>query len=166
MTALYDRIIVPLDGSSLAESVLDQAIGLAKLGSMPIHLVRVIDLGQLERYGAYGLAVEYEGLRPLLEEEQREAETYLAERANALHQPGVTITHEVARGSVVSAICANATPRDLIAIASHGRSGVTRWFLGSIAEGVVRHAPCPVLVVRAHGSAGSAPVQPLAHSPA
>jgi nucleotide-binding universal stress UspA family protein len=145
----YQRIIVPLDGSDLAEAALNDARVWALTGHIPIHLVRVIDLSQLERYGAYGLAVEYAGLAKVAEDEQAEAIRYLDEIVKTLRGDGIQADREVVRGAVISAICALARPEDLIAMASHGRSGVTRWFLGSVTEGVVRRAPCPVLVVRA-----------------
>lgn len=154
---MYTRIIVPLDGSELAESALTHALSLAKLSGAPLHLVRVVDLGQLERYGAYGMAVDYAGLAQVAADDEAQSKEYLAGVVARLGKDGVTADSELLRGGVVASLNAIAKPDDLLVIASHGRTGVTRWFLGSVAEELVRKAPCPVLVVRAEPRPDAAP---------
>ncbi len=88
---MYERIVVPLDGSELAELALPAAAELARLSGAPIHLIRVVDITRLERYGAYGLAVEYAGVEAVVEDERRFAGEYLtgvAERLRARRSDG------------------------------------------------------------------------------
>lgn len=148
---MYSRVIVPLDGSVTAERALDQAAELAKVTGAPLHLVRVVDITRLERYGAYGLALEYAGLAEVASEEERAAREYLDETAASLAGKGVEVTTEIGRGLVVQVLGDIAQPTDVIVMASHGRTGLSRWFLGSVAEDVVRRSSCPVLIVRAAG---------------
>ena len=153
---MFQRIVVPLDGSELAEKALPVAEELARLADAPLHLVRVVDLTRLERYGAYGLAVEYAGFELVAGEERRVATEYLAQTAAELSGRGRTVTTEVVDGTAPRAIVALTKPGDAVVMASHGRTGPARWFLGSVAEEVVRHAAVPVLLVRAQaaGAAG------------
>jgi nucleotide-binding universal stress UspA family protein len=84
-----------------------------------------------------------------MEEERREAETYLAGIAARLAADGVRVTTEVRAGFADQEILAAVQPGDLLALASHGRGGLGRILLGSVAEKVTREAPVPVLLVRA-----------------
>jgi nucleotide-binding universal stress UspA family protein len=146
---MYARIIVPLDGSELAEHALAHAQELAKALSAPVHLLRIVDVTRLERYGAYGLALEYAGLSEVATEEERASREYLDGVSSRVSETGLTVTTEIARGLVVPLLTEIAQPADLIVMASHGRSGISRWFLGSVAEEVVRKSASPVLIVRA-----------------
>lgn len=156
---MYRRIVVPLDGSALAEAALPQAIDLARLTGVPLHLLRVVDYLRLERYGPYALALEYSPVEPVLATEQTEATGYLSEVAERLTDDGLTVASEVRQGRVAREVVAAATPGDVIVMASHGRGGLSRWLLGSVAEDVLRHATVPVLLVRAgvEASAAGAP---------
>lgn len=148
---MYRRIIVPLDGSELAEKALAHAEELAAALNTPLLLVRVVDVTRLERYGAYGLAIDYAGLAEVTNEEERAAREYLRTTAAALSAKGRTVTTEVGRGLVTPILVGLTQPGDLVVIASHGRTGVARWFLGSVAEDIARHADVPVLIVRTLG---------------
>jgi nucleotide-binding universal stress UspA family protein len=145
---MYRRIVVPLDGSALAERALPQAQELARLGGAPLHLVRVVDLTRLEQYGAYGLALEYGGLATVLDDEAGTARAYLDGVAKRSSAARVTATTEVRRGLAARELVAAVRPGDLVVMATHGRGGLSRWLLGSVAEDVVRQAPVPVLLVR------------------
>jgi nucleotide-binding universal stress UspA family protein len=148
---VYRRIVVPLDGSELAERALPDALQLAELAQAPLHLVRVVDLTRLEQYGAYGLALEYAGLEQVLSDEEKAAKTYLDAQVSRLGAEGGRVTSELRRGFAPREIVAVTHPDDLVVMASHGRSGVSRWLLGSVAEEVVRHAEAPVMVVHVSG---------------
>jgi nucleotide-binding universal stress UspA family protein len=150
---VFDRIVVPLDGSELAEQALPAAEELARLRGAPLHLIRVVDLTRLERYGAYGLAVEYAGFEPVAAEERRVAEQYLAEVAAKVQERGATVTTEIVDGLTTRVLVGATKPGDVLVMASHGRTGLPRWFLGSVAEEVVRHATVPVSLIRAQPSA-------------
>jgi nucleotide-binding universal stress UspA family protein len=146
---VFERIVVPLDGSELAEKALPPAEEFARLANAPLYLVRVVDLTRLERYGAYGLAVEYAGFEMVAAEERRVSREYLDKTAAALTGRGRAVTTEVVDGIAPRAVVGLTRPGDAIVMASHGRTGMSRWFLGSVAEEVVRHATVPVMVIRA-----------------
>lgn len=151
---MFTRVIVPLDGSKTAEQVLTQATDLAKLSGAEVHLVRVADSRTLEQIGGEGMMWDAGTISSLLEEEEQAAITYVQEVASRLKAENVEATTEVRRGPVVSSLLAATKPGDVIAITTHGRSGLKRWFLGSVAEDLVRRAPVPVLVVRASDDQG------------
>jgi nucleotide-binding universal stress UspA family protein len=146
---MYRRVIVPLDGSAIAELALVQAVEIGRMSGAPIHLLRVVDYLHLERYGPYALALEYATTGPVLSVEQNEARDYLAAIESRLTGEGLAVTTEVRQGRVAREVVAAAQSGDLIVLASHGRGGLSRWLLGSIAEDVIRHATVPVLLVRA-----------------
>ena len=146
---MYRRIVVPVDGSELAERALPQAEALARLTGAPLHLVRVVDLTSMARYGTIGLHAEVTAFQRLLANEEAVARDDLARTARGLRDRGVSVTTEERRGDAATEIVAATEPGDVIVMATHGRGGVTRWFLGSVAEEVARHAPVPVLLVRA-----------------
>jgi nucleotide-binding universal stress UspA family protein len=139
------KIIVPLDGSPLAESVLPYVEHLARKMSLEVILARAVHVGAT--YYADGFpgagAVD-------LEKEIRGAATeYLKEVARRLRGKGLTVQWKLLSGHPGTTIVdlAQETPQDVIAVATHGRSGVTRWVLGSVAEALVRSAGDPVLVI-------------------
>ncbi|HEY7033131.1 MAG TPA: universal stress protein [Thermomicrobiales bacterium] len=145
---MYRRIVVPLDGSGLAEVALPQASELARLTGAPVHLLRVVDFTRLERYGPYALALEYAAAEPVLTDERAEAKAYLQDVQAQLDGEGLRADAEIRQGRVAREIVAALKPGDLVVIASHGRGGLSRWLLGSVAEDVVRHAAVPVLLVK------------------
>ena len=146
---MFKQIIVPLDGSPLAESALPQARELARLAGSRILQVRIVDFTSLENAGAAGMALEYVPKDDVLDVEQEEAETYLESIAAGLRAEGLTTSSEVYRGPVSRVLSQVASADDVIVMASHGRGGLTRWFLGSVAEDLIRQAKAPVLLVRA-----------------
>ena len=128
---MYSRIVVPLDGSVLAEHALSHAQELAKALDVPIHLLRVVDVTRLERYGAYGLALEYAGLAEVAQEEERAAREYMQTVSSGVTSAGLTVTIEILRGLVVPSVTESARANDLIVMASHGRTGLSRWSSGT-----------------------------------
>lgn len=146
---MFKRIIVPLDGSELAASALNEAEDLARLTGAPLQLVRVVDFTMLESTGGYGMALSYIPTQELLEVEHERAEEYLETVAADLRRFGFTVSTAVYRGRVARVLTQVSSPGDVIVMASHGHGGLTRWFLGSVAEDVIRHATCPVLLLRA-----------------
>jgi nucleotide-binding universal stress UspA family protein len=152
---MYSRIVVPLDGSELAEEALVEATEMATLTKAPIHLVRIADVHSVQRAVAAGTAFDYAGMATLIDDEINEAKRYISEKSGELTGQGFSVTSNVITGPVSRAILDQLKSGDLLIIASHGRTGITRWFLGSVAEEVVRHASVPVLLTR-HQS-GDAP---------
>jgi nucleotide-binding universal stress UspA family protein len=149
--ATLKSIVVPLDGSKLAESVLPRAVDLAKKLSLKIVLTRAYQIPLSAAYA--GAEAPYipnqDALLNLIREE---AGNYLEEKVNELQQNGIDkVSSILSVGSGADEIIelARSTPDNLIAMCTHGRSGVKRWALGSVTEKVVRHSGDPVLVVRA-----------------
>ena len=148
--AILKSIVVPLDGSKMAETVLPRAVDLAKKLGLEIVLTRAYQI-PLSAYGGADAAFipNNEGLLTLV---RQEAGAYLETKVNELHQNGIEkVSSILLVGSGADEIIdlARGTPNNLIAMCTHGRSGVKRWALGSVTEKVVRHSGDPVLVVRA-----------------
>jgi nucleotide-binding universal stress UspA family protein len=148
--ATLKSIVVPLDGSKRAETVLPPAIDLAKKLSLEIVLTRAYQI-PMSTYGGADAAYipNHDALLTLVREE---AAAYLEAKVNELKQNGIEkVSSILLVGSGADEIIdlARNTPDNLIAMCTHGRSGVKRWALGSVTEKVVRHSGDPVLVVRA-----------------
>jgi len=150
---MYTRIIVPLDGSKQAESVLPEAKKLANITGAELLLVRVVDYSSRDRFGDFGLLHDYEAMAQALSEELELATAYLADLSDRLANEGYAVSSKLYSGIAAKTIVAQAEPGDVIVMATHGRTGMRRWFIGSIAEDVLRHAPVPVLLVRATDNA-------------
>jgi len=148
-TADIKSIVVPLDGSALAESVLATVGEVAKMLNSEIVLCRAYELAATAYYGSEDYLPKYD---EMLRELKDEVEGYLKKKTEGLKADGLAKVSWVAlEGSGAEAIVryANARPDVLIAMCTHGRSGVSRWTLGSVTEKVVRHADEPVLVLHA-----------------
>jgi nucleotide-binding universal stress UspA family protein len=148
--ATLKSIIVPLDGSELAESVLPMAAGMARKLDLEIELFRAYHIPSDAYTGDEGYPVNYEEL--VMRGVRDEASEYLDKKATELKKLGVAqvscVTKEGFAGDEIISL-GKKTPDNLIAMCSHGRSGVRRWMLGSVAETVVRHSAGPVLITRA-----------------
>lgn len=142
------RLVVPLDGSKLAEQALPVAAELARELGVPVRLVRALDVDLVRAAVQAGPAVAAAHAAS-----QARLETgILAEleaRAASLREQGVAATAEVLHGAAVPALLAALVPDDLLVLTTHGRGNVGRWLLGSVAEPLVRQAVAPVLLVRA-----------------
>jgi len=145
---MFTKILVPLDGSALAERALLPALAIARHFDAEVMLVRVPEFGQMFVPAEGGLGMNYPDR---VHDQARDAAwDYLkgvqAERAGG----GGRLTARLAEGDVASALVDAAAEEqaDLIAMSSHGYSGMTRWMLGSVAEKVLRGADCPVMIVR------------------
>jgi nucleotide-binding universal stress UspA family protein len=145
-----NSVIVPLDGSELAEKVFPSVVALAKSMNLEVILFRAYHIPYNAYAGDDGYsAINYE---ELLASVKDEATDYLEKKTAELKGQGVAKVSFVAKeGLSADEIIAfgRATPDNLIAMCSHGRSGIRRWVLGSVTEKVVRHSGEPVLVVRA-----------------
>lgn len=151
---MYDRIVIPLDGSHLAERALPPAEELARLTGAALHLVRAVDATQLslQGYGVYPMALQG-GAPELLAEEERAARNYLDRMAARLTKRGLSAATDLLEGFAPREIVGMTRAGDLIVMATHGRGGMARWFLGSVAEDVIRRASVPVLLIRAPSTA-------------
>jgi nucleotide-binding universal stress UspA family protein len=146
----FKTVFVPLDGSGLAEKVLSYVVALAKPLNLEVQLVRVFALPA----NAYviGDGVFAQGSGVYYEKLKGEAENYLDGKVQELRADGLEdVIATVIAGDSASEIIdlACRTEKNLIAMTTHGRSGVGRWMLGSVAEKVIQHSRDPVLLIRA-----------------
>lgn len=151
--AVLRSIIVPLDGSELAESVLPTAVKFARLLNVGMVLFRAYELPASAYYGRENYLPNYEELKNRVKEQ---AQDYLDKRIEAIKAEGVQrVSSVLIEGSGPNEIIdyARKTPNALITMCTHGRSGVKRWVLGSVTEKVVRHSGDPVLVMRGGATA-------------
>ncbi len=144
-----NNIILPLDGSALSEQVLPHVVSLAKALGASVTLLRTTDISYYTPMGEDYPASMYDDL---IQEATVEAEEYLKHMSQQLSNEGVGESQSYVRqGEAAGTILdmADDSPSTLIAMCTHGRSGVGRWVLGSVTDRVVRHSNRPVLVVRA-----------------
>lgn len=147
--AKLNTVFVPLDGSRLAERVLPHVIALAKAMELEVHLARIYT-PPADTY-VIGDGIVAQGSGQLRAEIKAEAETYLQGQVEQLRAEGVRrVIASAIEGDPASEIIDLGlnTPNNLIAMATHGRSGIGRWVLGSVAEKVVQQSRDPVLLVR------------------
>ena len=153
-------IVVPLDGSALAEQALPYVRLLAPLLHAGVCLLRVISSAEIERTRVYTPARRGDDrLAPDLRRRRlagyavrRRAQRYLAARAAELRADGLEVQLAVSAGAAPEAIVdtARRLSSSLIIMSSHGWSGLNRWAIGSVTDKVVQAAGTPVLVVRSH----------------
>ncbi|MFC1924730.1 universal stress protein [Chloroflexota bacterium] len=152
---MYQKIMVTLDGSELAECVLPHVEAIAK-GCLvkEVVFVRVLEIAQIMNY--LMSTPSYDVKRHIESEGKAAAENYLRQLVDRVNYDGVNVHWEVMEGLVADSISDYATKNevDLIIIATHGRSGISRWVLGSVADRILRSACVPVLMVRAPGCVG------------
>jgi nucleotide-binding universal stress UspA family protein len=144
------RIVIPLDGSDLAEQAVPVAAAVAADLGVPVHLLRVLDVDALRATVQAGIHAAAAYMRSQ-EEIQRYAEEYLADQAQELRNRDLTATSEVLTGSPAVTLLDAIRPEDLVVMTTHGRGGIRRMLLGSVADKLVRAATAPVLLVRASG---------------
>ena len=148
---MYSRILVPLDGSELAEQVLPYVEALGKAYQVPISLLRVFDRVPPEM----GDALHGVYLDQISTAFRNTAETYLEQIRTTLRTAfgGLDLPISVVSDEGDPAACiiseAEKTPGTLIAMATHGRSGITQWLLGSVTDRVLHATNCPLMMVRA-----------------
>ena len=144
---MYQKILVPLDGSKRAEQILPHAESLATSYGATVILLRVL---QMVIIGDGYKNIQYEESMAASRQALREAEAYLEEQAGRLRKKGLKVEKITQMGPVVETILDNAEKKnvDLIAMASHGRTGISKVFYGSIAAGVIHRIDRPLLVIR------------------
>lgn len=142
---MYKKILVPLDGSEFAERALDEAEKLAKSFDSEIILLQVVPF--LPIYGSPELVTPL-----IIDEKQKEsAERYLINLAEELKKRGFKVTSAVRTGQQVPAEIIDFSKErgvDLIVMSTSGRSGISRWVLGSVAHKVLTRAETPILLLR------------------
>ncbi|MCX7192285.1 MAG: universal stress protein [Proteobacteria bacterium] len=144
---MYKRILVPIDGSATSDRALQEAIKLIDAQPVQLRLLHVVDDLQFLDTEGY---VDYAELRELT---RKIGERSLAKAREVAQQADITVETSLleANGERIAKVIdaeANSWSADLIVIGTHGRSGFNHLLFGSVAEGVVRGATIPVLLVR------------------
>ena len=152
---MYSKILVPLDGSKLAECALPYAEDLAK-GRDTYEVILVSVTERVQGYRAEDDPSQPKGLQLIPEavgKKERQAQRYLNRIAAGLEKKGIKVRTEILLWPPAEAIVGYAEQLkcDLIVMASHGRSGPSRWAHGSVADKVFRASCIPILMIRAPG---------------
>jgi nucleotide-binding universal stress UspA family protein len=144
---MYQTILVPLDGSKRAESILSHAESIAKSNEAKVFFLKVEEEPiMLDR----DEVIDVEKYHEEFEKQNALSQAYLDELQAGFHEKGIQAVTKLAFGSVVKAILNTAaeTDTDLIAMATHGLSGLARVSYGSVAAGVLQAADIPILLIR------------------
>jgi len=144
---MYKTILVPLDGSKRAETILPQAVDLAACHNAEVILFRV---EEPELLLGIDEVVDVTNYRKERQHQRKEIESYLASVQQDLQKKEIKTKILIGQGSVVSTIINTAEKEnaDLIAMASHGLGGSARTFYGGVAAGVLQRIDRPLLIVR------------------
>ena len=144
---MYKRILVPLDGSARAERILRHVEDLAQSNQSQLIFLQAVPPDVVSD-GYKALMIQES--RRMTEQKVREAENYLGQMVSVFRQKKIKARSVVETGSVVAAILrvAQRENADLIAMASHGRGGLSRVFYGSVAAGILQQVDRPLLLVR------------------
>jgi len=145
---MFEKIIVTLDGSRLAEEAMEPAINLAQAFEGEVILLRVVMVE--EAAVAAGMGVTYFDIREAIEKHGlEEAEAYLKSIETQWRSKGVRIRSEAVSGAPAEMIVETAKRlgAGMIVMSTHGRSGLGRLIYGSVAEAVLRAAIVPVLLI-------------------
>ena len=144
---MYQHILVPVDGSTTSDRALQEALRLARQQSAQLELVHVVEDMRLWDSDSY---INYAELQDTI---KSSGNKILAQAQMVVQLAGMAAEVRLLAASgerIANVIVAEAKrwPADLIVIGTHGRSGFSRLLFGSVAEGVVRVAPTPVLLIR------------------
>ncbi len=150
MSSFPTTILLATDGSSEAELALTTAVALANTTDSELHVVTVAP-----GYPSYGIRIP-----EVLEQLRKQAEAVLAEQVKKIREAGGEVVQEHLRVSVryraqQIVLVADDIGADLIVMGTRGLGGARRALIGSVSDSVIRHAPCPVLVVRPRKEQGA-----------
>lgn len=152
-----ERLVLALDGSALADRAVPTTIRLARTTELPVTIIRSVGLQDVkarlrderDRQAVNGAMIVSQPLyASTLVSLREEAAAWLDDMADTFRAEGIDVTTRMTAGPVPSAILDELTPNDLLVITTRGQGGYRRWALGSVAEKLIREAPCPVLVQR------------------
>ena len=146
---MFNRILVPLDGSKLAECVFPYVEDIAKIRTSMVELVTVFEPFEMPPHG--GMVFDEENEKEYNECSKKNAEAYIQKIKGRFQSKGIDTESAILVGKVDKSLVdyANDHDFDLIVMATHGRSGVERWIMGSIADKLIHYSTTPVLLIRA-----------------
>jgi nucleotide-binding universal stress UspA family protein len=147
---MYKKILAPLDGSELSECTLDHVSAIGSGCQVPeVILLQVIEPLQT----AAAIEIPETFANTLSKQRKKDAGDYLRKAVERIKRSGLKVETAIANGEPADEILKYAEKNkvDLIVMSTHGRSGIVRWAMGSVAEKIVRHSPVPVLTVTPPG---------------
>jgi nucleotide-binding universal stress UspA family protein len=149
---MFRNILVPLDGSARAEQAVGLAQSVAKSGDGRITLVQVVNNFDPLKTNPYEIDITGDSGEKIVAGWVAKASEYLTKVAEGVNSSGVSsVGTKVRRGKAAEAICALASDGyDLVVMSTHGRTGLARTMLGSVAMAVVRDAHLPVMLINDH----------------
>ena len=156
---MYEKILIPLDGSELAECSLQHAKAIAQgCNVADVIVLRVIEPLSTQTISALAEAGD-DSIRKAEEQNRQDAEGYVLKVMNNLRPQGIASQAVTVEGRVADEILSYTEKNnvDLIVMSTHGRSGLSRFFFGSAAEKVSRHSRVPVLLISPEGCRTFAP---------
>jgi len=151
---MYERILVPLDGSDVAEAIIPDVEDLV-LKMAPVTRVEVVLFQVISKMNYNVLTEDESAQRPYTDNEMKQltqkAEKYLETVASPMREKDISVNVKVSAGHAAEEIlkAAGEVNADLIAMSTHGRSGLRLWALGSITDKVLHESKIPVLTIRA-----------------
>jgi nucleotide-binding universal stress UspA family protein len=151
---MYEKILAPLDGSELSECSLQHIKAVAIGCQVPeVILIRVTEPVSSLVYSGYPEMIDGNLISRLEEQSRDQAKNYIEKIAVRLKREGINVKTTVVSGSPADEILdyVKNNKIDLIIMSTHGKSGISRFAFGSVAEKVLRHSTVPVLVISAAG---------------
>jgi len=145
---MYHKIMVPLDGSQVAECVIPHIETIAGKSGIRVELVSVIEPLEIPTRGK--IAISDDEIKQIYAEDKKEAAKYLDQVAARLAQAGIKADTVILSGKPADSLVRYAVDNkvDLIIMATHGRSGISKIFWGSVAEKILRATAIPVLLIK------------------
>lgn len=143
---MYRTVVFATDGSEASMAALEHALGIANVHGATLHGLYVVDTGY--PFSGFEGGVDVVPVLEALREEGKRSLSTVEERAEAVGVPFVRAVRESEAVARTITEYVDEVGADLLVVGTHGRTGVSRWLLGSVAERVVRTAEVPVLTVR------------------
>ncbi len=145
---MFSKILVPLDGSDLAECVFPYVRELASRKKASVELAMVVEPYELPLHG--GVVFDDKNLKELEKYSRSRARDYMLRKKKYFASKGIEVKTVVLLGKIADSLIDHVNSRsfDLIVMATHGRSGVSRWLMGSVADKLIHFSDIPVLLIR------------------
>jgi len=150
---MLKHILVPIDGSEVAERALDYVPKITQPDECHVTLLTALDVPEYPVTSFYPTVAAYGNLPETVNKEvMPQAKEYLSKTAESLQRMGYKVSIDAIIGEAAEVIVEKAVEDEVEAIvmSTHGRSGISRWLLGSVANKVLNSAPCPVFIIPAH----------------
>jgi nucleotide-binding universal stress UspA family protein len=145
---MFNKILVPLDGSELAECVFPYVEDIALKRASLVEAVFVVERYEMPLHG--GVVFDEDNLEQIERSARKAAENYMKTAKKRLFSKGIDINTVVLEGKIADTLVDYAANNgfDLVVMATHGRSGLARWVVGSVADKILHYSTVPVLLIR------------------